>query len=244
MSTRRKKPAAPPLAAPPPCPIPTEWKVTRRWDSCHHVCQRVRQIVKAIAAGEFHIPVFQRPYTWTDAQVIRLLDSLVDGYTVGPLLCWERAAKDVPAVSRLAGLGFPVGDGWTKLVVVDGQQRLSALALAFFSGRFAYDCTARRFVVDAPPDPDRLPLSTLLDASWRVGGPMDVWTSGTPDGEHKFFWLEEMLCSADLSIVTLPERWTVERVVESYRRLATEGTPMDPAHLAEGLARMAAEVKP
>jgi hypothetical protein len=190
-------------------------------------------VAEAIDAGEFHVPAFQRPYVWTDAQVIRLLESLTDGYMVGAILCWERTVANVPSVSKLAGLSFPVSAAWNKLVVVDGQQRLSAMALAFFSGRFAYDCATRRFVVDAAPNPDRLPLGLLLkpwDSEARA------WQDATPDGTHKFHWLEEALGWADMSIVTLPKEWTAARVAESYRRMATEGTPMDPEQLAAGLA--------
>lgn len=191
----------------------------------------------AIGDGEFHVPVFQRPYVWTDAQVVRLLDSLLAGYSVGPLLCWDRTARTLPAAAHLAGLTFPGKNSYTKRVVIDGQQRLSALALAFHGGRFAFDFRTRSFVVDVPAGPDVLPLPLLL-AGWTDGGPVSQWMRTTPDGEHKFLWLEESLGSTDMSLVFIPERWTLDRVVESYRRLATEGTPMAPDHLAAGLARL------
>jgi hypothetical protein len=242
MSTRKKKPAEPVVPPPPPPPpCPSEWRARRNWSSFQHNCQRVRQVVEAIGAGEFHVPAFQRPFVWTDAQVIRLLDSLVDGYMTGAILCWERPAGSVPSVARLAGLDFPVKSVWGKLAVVDGQQRISALALAFFSGRFVYDCTTRCFVVDAPPDPDRLPLGLLLEP-WNSAA--RAWQDATPDGMHKFYWLEEVLNCADMSIVTMPKEWTAARVAESYRRLATEGTPMDPDQVAEALARFASKETP
>lgn len=150
----------------------------------------------------------------------------------------------MPNVARIAGLEFPVADGFGKLVVVDGQQRLGALALAFFSGRFGFDFRTRTFVVDADSHPEIISLGTLLDSMYH-GCPADLWMrSPIEHAERKFFWLEELLCCADISIVQIPRRCPVERVVESYRRLAIEGTPMAPEHLAEGLARFAAEVTP
>lgn len=246
MSTRRKTapkaPPAPPVVVP---PCPPEWRAERRWDSYQHTSQRVHRVVAAIQSGEFHIPVFQRPYVWADAQIVRLLDSLVAGYHIGSLLCWERDRREVPDVARIAGLEFPVADDFDKVVVVDGQQRLGALALAFCSGRFGFDFRTRAFTVDADPHPEVIPLGTLLE-SLRPGGAVDLWwSSGAVEhAERKFFWLEEMLCCADVSIVQIPRRWPVERVIESYRRLATEGVPMAPEHLAEGLARLSDEVTP
>lgn len=244
MSTRRKAapkaPTAPPVVVP---PTPPEWRAVSRWDSYQHTSARVRQVVEGIRDGEFHVPAFQRPYVWTDAQIVRLLDSLVAGYHIGSLLCWERGPRDVPGVARIAGLEFPVANRFSKVVVVDGQQRLGALALAFFSGRFGFDFRTRSFTVDADPHPEILPLGALIE-SMRPGSTTDLWWStkgAVKHAEAKFFWLEETLCSNDVSIVRIPARWPVERVVESYRRLATEGTPMAPEHLAEGLARLAGE---
>ena len=251
MSTRRKKPAPAPVPvvqSPPLPPCPPEWKASRRWDELpQHSALNLRQLVQGVADGEYFIPSFQRPYVWTDAQVIRLMESLMEGYHIGSLLLWERPASAVPDVSRIGGMEFTKRNGWNKCIVIDGQQRLTALAMVFLSGRFAFDFTQRRIVTDVPDGPDVIGFHRLLSLSVegqsnRSWAYLLEWEKGTEHGIYKWEWLDQLLDAFAVSTVRLGARLPAERVVESYRRLATEGTPMDPAHLAEGLARFEAEM--
>lgn len=256
MSTRRKTapkaPPAPPREPPPPAlPCPPEWQARDDWHDMQHSSSNLRQIVSGIADGTFHLPVFQRPFVWTEAQVVRLFHSILDGYFIGPLIVWERDARKVPAVSRIGDMEFPVKSQWDKAVVVDGQQRLTALALLFLSGRFAYDFGKRAVVIDQPEGRDVLGLAWMLNVSktgesLRAYHHIVAWIadSGTEDAEWKYLWLERTLTRYYVSTVRFSRYWTLANVVESYRRLATEGVPMAPEHLAEGLARLAAEVTP
>lgn len=71
---------------------------------------------------QFVIPVFQRDYSWTEEQCRQLW---VDVYSAG--------VKEPEALHFLGSIVYvPTGDtaaGFTRWLVVDGQQRLTTLAL-------------------------------------------------------------------------------------------------------------------
>jgi hypothetical protein len=72
--------------------------------------------------GTLNVPEFQRKYVWRASKVVDLVDSLWRGYPVGSLLLWENA-YDSPRTAL--GIQGP------KLWIVDGQQRVTSLALLF-----------------------------------------------------------------------------------------------------------------
>lgn len=89
----------------------------------------VRKIVGKVAAGEIRVPMFQRPLRWQGPDVVKLFDSILKGYPVGSLLFWKHhlPADDHFRVGN-ANIKVPeVQDGW---YIVDGQQRITALAAA------------------------------------------------------------------------------------------------------------------
>lgn len=89
------------------------------------------------------IPDLQRPYVWTPQQVIYLVDSLVRGWPFGSLLLWSVSGDDVAKMpSRQFSMVVDRSAGITKDVlqrqepaqyrmVLDGQQRVQSLLLAF-----------------------------------------------------------------------------------------------------------------
>lgn len=81
----------------------------------------VRHIDSA-TLGVLNVPEFQRKYVWGASKVVDLVDSLWRGYPVGTLLLWE-STYDSPRTAL--GIQGP------KLWIVDGQQRITSLALLF-----------------------------------------------------------------------------------------------------------------
>jgi hypothetical protein len=72
--------------------------------------------------GILNVPEFQRKFVWRPSKVVALVDSLWRGYPIGTLLLWE-SAYDQPQSALAAG--------GRKLWIVDGQQRVTSLALLF-----------------------------------------------------------------------------------------------------------------
>jgi len=80
----------------------------------------VSSILGYIEAGDIAIPEIQRPFVWKGKQVRDLIDSLYSGYPTGYLIIWQN--PDV----KLKDGGSAVG----KKVLIDGQQRVTALMTA------------------------------------------------------------------------------------------------------------------
>jgi hypothetical protein len=72
--------------------------------------------------GNLNVPEFQRKYVWRPSKVSDLVDSLWRGYPIGTLLLWE-SVYDSPRTA--------LGTQGRKLWIVDGQQRVTSLALLF-----------------------------------------------------------------------------------------------------------------
>lgn len=72
--------------------------------------------------GILNVPEFQRKYVWRASKVADLVDSLWRGYPIGTLLLWESSYES----PRTA-----LGTQGQKLWIVDGQQRVTSLALLF-----------------------------------------------------------------------------------------------------------------
>jgi hypothetical protein len=93
----------------------------------------IADIVKHIddaALGNLNVPEFQRRYVWRPSKVADLVDSLWRGYPVGTLLLWD-SAYDSPRTA----LGNPA----RKLWIVDGQQRVTSLAILFGKKPYWWD---------------------------------------------------------------------------------------------------------
>ncbi len=86
-------------------------------------------LIEDIKHGNIALPDIQRPFVWSAAKVRDLFDSMYRGYPVGTLMLWETGA-DVG--TRQVGGGD--SDKVAKLLIVDGQQRLTSL-FAVLTGR-------------------------------------------------------------------------------------------------------------
>jgi hypothetical protein len=79
-------------------------------------------LVKYIGLGEIGLPDIQRPFVWKNAKVRDLFDSMYKGYPVGYLLFWQNAL-----VEATRTIGTDNKQKPPRLVIVDGQQRLTSL---------------------------------------------------------------------------------------------------------------------
>lgn len=129
----------------------------------------VEQITKWAWAGEIRIPHFQRPLRWQRDDVIKLFDSIMRGYPVGSLLLWVRPGN--AETIQLGALSIKAPESAATRWVVDGQQRITALANALSSEgqaderfRLSYDLRKGIFVpTPRDEDPAVVPLPVLFD---------------------------------------------------------------------------------
>ena len=132
----------------------------------------VGTLIDAIRKGRVRIPRFQRGFRWNDEDRRLLFDSLQAGYPVGTLLL---ARGEAPADRiSLGGYVAEVPAVPDALWVVDGQQRLSTLAMALLedhAGAYRpmfFDLQTARFVVGArrrAPPAHWIPAHVLASSS-------------------------------------------------------------------------------
>jgi len=80
----------------------------------------VNSILGFVESSQIAIPEIQRPFVWKEKEVKDLIDSLYEGYPIGYLIVWQNSKV------RLKGFG----KGGTKKILIDGQQRVTALMAA------------------------------------------------------------------------------------------------------------------
>lgn len=80
----------------------------------------VDTILSDIKAGEIAIPEMQRPFVWDASKVRDLLDSLYKGFPVGYIIVWQNPKVKLKDGTTSSG----------KKVLIDGQQRITALSAA------------------------------------------------------------------------------------------------------------------
>lgn len=89
----------------------------------------VSLLMESIGRGEIALPDIQRPFVWQASKVRDLLDSMYKGFPVGYLLFWETGAE--PGARQIGG---GEKEAVARLLIVDGQQRLTSL-FAVMTGR-------------------------------------------------------------------------------------------------------------
>ena len=89
----------------------------------------ISQILGLIEANDIAIPEIQRPFVWRKSQVRDLMDSLYKGYPTGYIIIWKN-----PSVKLKDGT---LSEG--KKVLIDGQQRITALMTAIAGKTIVFD---------------------------------------------------------------------------------------------------------
>lgn len=94
----------------------------------------LEQLFNFIDVGDLGLPDIQRPFVWRDAKVRDLFDSLYRGFPIGSYLLWRNSAN-----GRTHQIGLESREHKDpNLLIIDGQQRLTAL-YSVFRGRAVKD---------------------------------------------------------------------------------------------------------
>lgn len=133
-------------------------------------------LIEDIKHGNIALPDIQRPFVWPATKARALLDSMYRGYPVGTLMFWETGAD-----AGTKQIGGGERQKVPKLLIVDGQQRLTSLYAVLtghevinkrfdrYSIKIAFRPTDETFeVMDAAiqRNPEYIPDITVL---WRDG---------------------------------------------------------------------------
>jgi len=114
-----------------------------------HPALSVADAIEKIEYNQYLLPAFQRDFVWSHSKIEMLFDSLMQGYPIGSMLLWRVEGKNTQS-QRFYGILRKYRERYiirseevsTRSisnfeVVLDGQQRLTALYLGL-KGSYAY----------------------------------------------------------------------------------------------------------
>lgn len=94
-----------------------------------NIPSKVGDLLNDVRNGRIGLPDLQRPFVWKDSKVRELLDSMMKGYPIGYIMLWS-SPDDYENTSHIG-----TNDKIYKCpddLVIDGQQRLTALLAAMY----------------------------------------------------------------------------------------------------------------
>lgn len=94
-----------------------------------NIPSKVADLLADVKSGRIGLPDLQRPFVWKDNKVRELLDSMLKGYPIGYVMLWSSPAEydNTSHIGKNDKLYKRPDD-----LVIDGQQRLTALLAAMY----------------------------------------------------------------------------------------------------------------
>ena len=215
----------------------------------------VSSILALIEAGEIAIPEIQRPFVWEAKQVRDLLDSLYHGYPTGYLIIWQN-----PNVKLKKG-----GNAPGKKILIDGQQRVSALmtsiaGLPVLNENYRQRIIKIAFNPVAGPEDERFAVSTPAHENNKKWIPdisrvfkadfanykfIENYAAANPgaDKEAVDRALTRLSCikAYSFGVIQLNPDLDISEVTEIFVRINAKGARLDQADFA--MAKIAADDK-
>ncbi len=114
-------------------------------------------VINRLREGRYVIPDFQREFEWEPWDIRELMRSIFLDYYIGSLLLWKGTSESIKKLACEPIYGFE-GSGAASHIVLDGQQRLTAMYYAFVapntsaprrSNRFLYFIRVDKFMEEA-----------------------------------------------------------------------------------------------
>lgn len=102
-------------------------------------------LIEDLKKGRFVIPDFQREFEWQPWDVLDLIKSIFMDYYIGTLLLWKGSKDNYKMLSCEPIYAFD-GNRDPQHIVLDGQQRLTAIYYAFFQPQREFPRRAKPFV--------------------------------------------------------------------------------------------------
>ncbi len=215
----------------------------------------ISAILGLIEAEDFVIPEIQRPFVWKRSQVRDLIDSLYNGYPTGYIITWKN-----PDVQTKDG-----GKANGKKVLIDGQQRITAL-MAAIAGKevldedfnrdrikiafnpLTKDSTKRFAVQDASHLKDKkwIPdISVVFDSSFD---PFDfameycsVNDGVKPNDVNKAVTELKGIANRQIGVIELDHSLDIDEVTEIFIRINSKGTALSQSDFV--MSKMAADTE-
>lgn len=210
----------------------------------------LKKLVEDIDMGEIGLPDIQRPFVWPTSKVRDLFDSLYRGYPIGYLLFWENG---YPGEHRAIGANRK--HKVPRLLIVDGQQRLTSLyAVIKAVPVIGKDFHRHRIRIAFHPQEEKFEVTNPAiqrDAEW-ISDISELWKpdtntfifvnaflrrlkEGHPVSEEKENDISnaiarlEKLLDYPLTALEVSSSVDEDQVAEIFVRINSKGTPLNQA---------------
>ncbi len=195
-----------------------------------------------VKSGEIAIPEIQRPFVWDATKVRNMLDSLYRGYPVGYLISWRNPTVKLKDGTSSAG----------KRVLIDGQQRVTALMAAILGQevvtdeyekvhiRIAFHPIEERFEVANPAiqkDVTWIPdVAKVFDPEMGLVDIIDSYVerNGVDDRKKISKSIEKLrkITNNHVGVIELDADLDIETVTEIFIRVNSAGAQLSQADFA------------
>lgn len=96
---------------------------------------QLSKLITYLADGDYGIPDFQREFKWKPQDINDLMKSIFSDYYIGTLLLWRAKEENLSQLDckNIYGLTPSQDNHENKYIVLDGQQRLTAMYYSFWA---------------------------------------------------------------------------------------------------------------
>ena len=201
----------------------------------------VNRILQDIQQDKIGIPEMQRPFVWSKVQVRDLIDSLYRGYPIGFIVTWEN-----PDANLKAG-----GKGQNKEIIIDGQQRITALSAALMGKEIVNEkySKERIYIAFNPATEEFATRSAAIakDPKWIS----DISIFNQP-GFNTYKYINEncerfgmsgdklndaiqklmLIYNSEIGVIDLVSNLPIDQVTDIFNRINQKGTRLSSADFA------------
>jgi len=199
----------------------------------------ISTLLAFVKSGTIAIPEIQRPFVWDSTKVRDLMDSLYKGYPIGYIIAWTN-----PNI-RLKDGSLSQG----KKILIDGQQRITALSAAILGNRIvnkeykrvnitiAYHPQEERFEVLNPAierDVSWIPdISVIFNEQNKMFAIVQKYCTDNPNvSQEEIFEKISKLISIinkQIGMIDLEPELDIETVTEIFIRINSKGVVLSQA---------------
>lgn len=218
----------------------------------------VREISLLVKNGEWQLPHFQRPYVWSKKKKAALFQSLIESFPISAVLIWKWNKKrgpsmpfDIPTVLRdLRKATHLVIDGQQRLTTLTRQFYLADLEIAIWNSIDGRSIEVVEIDLKQRDPAKQIALHVprrLADRREYVSKDGKVLLPGllSDDYQKKVIGklktkllrrraseIRTAIVDAQLLIDWLPEGSSIEKAVEAFERINSEGTRLGIVDIA------------
>lgn len=202
-----------------------------------------------IEEDKIGLPEMQRPFVWKSVQVRDLIDSLYRGYPIGFIVTWQN-----PDAALKNG-----GKGQNKEIIIDGQQRITALKAAleghkivddkYLSKRIyiAFNPTTEEFATRSATiakDPKWIPDISIFNQpsfdefEYVINSSQSL---GLPGNKlNAIIQKLKAISESEIGVINLDSKLPIDQVTDIFNRINQNGTRLSSADFA--MSRLSSDV--